>query len=199
MLITRRRTLRGLALGVALISLAWTIDWTWRDRSYPNEKLTLRGVPNFGRVSPLLYRGGQPDATGFVGLRNLGVDAVVSFTLGEEGAKAEAANVARLGMEYVWLPWSTTQVPQPELVRTFLDYLREHPQETVFVHCKAGVDRTGVMIAIARIAIDRWPTQTAVDEMNAFHYHFLFLPHLQSFVRRFDPADYLSLGGPASD
>ena len=172
---------------IAVIGIAWAIDDAWRNASYPEEKLTLRGVTNFGRVGPRLYRGGQPSEEGLASLRALGVDTVISFTLGKEGTKAEAAHAVRLGMDYVTLPWSTMGVPDPEQVRIFLNYLREHPDRTVFVHCKAGADRTGVMIALSRIALDKWPVQRAIDEMNAFHYHFVFLPHLQRFVEHFQP------------
>lgn len=181
------RPLRWLAAVIAVIGIAWAIDDAWRNASYPEEKLTLPGVTNFGRVGPRLYRGGQPSEEGFTGLRALGVNTVISFTLGEEGDKAEAARTARLGMDFVALPWSTMEVPEPDQVRTFLTYLREHPERTIFVHCKAGADRTGVMIALSRIALDGWTAQRAVDEMNAFHYHFIFLPHLQRFVERFRP------------
>lgn len=172
---------------IAVIGIAWAIDDAWRNASYPEEKLTLRGVTNFGRVGPRLYRGGQPSEEGLASLRALGVDTVISFTLGKEGTKAEAAHAVRLGMDYVTLPWSTMGVPDPEQVRIFLNYLQEHPDRTVFVHCKAGADRTGVMIALSRIALDKWPVQRAIDEMNAFHYHFVFLPHLQRFVEHFQP------------
>jgi protein tyrosine/serine phosphatase len=180
-----RRFAQSLAVLVALAGIAWAIDTVWRDRSYPNEKAILQGVPNFGRIKPHLYRGGQPSEEGFAGLRALGIDTVISFTLGEEGARAESDLVGRLGMRHIALPWSAEEVPQPDQVGEFLEYLRDHPDRTVFVHCKAGADRTGVMIALSRIAIDGWPTQKAVDEMNAFHYHFIFLPHLQRFVERF--------------
>ena len=182
-----RRALGWLVAAIVLIGSVWAVDFVWRDLSYRNEKLALSGVPNFGRITPRLYRGGQPSEDGIAGLRALGVNTIISFTLGEEGARAEAAQAARLGMNYVSLPWSTEDVPDPEQVHVFLDYLRDHPELTVFVHCKAGADRTGVMIALARMTLDRWPAQKAVDEMNAFHYHFLFLPHLQRFVERFNP------------
>lgn len=185
--VARWRVWRWLA-GIVILGLAaWMIDFTWRDSSYPNEKFSLRGISNFGRIKPSIYRGGQPSNEGLAGLRDLGVKTIISFTLGEEGAKAEAAEAARLGMDYIGLPWSTEEVPEPDQVQTFLSYLREHPDRTVFVHCKAGADRTGVMIALSRIAIDDWPAQRAIDEMNAFHYHFMFLPHLQRFVEAFRP------------
>ena len=186
----RRRLLRWTVIVLAVLGLAWAVDWTWRDRSYPSEKAALLGVPNLGRLKPNLYRGGQPSAEGFAALRDIGVETVISFTLGDEGARLEGAQVAKLGMDFVALPWSTQEVPEPDQIRTFLNYLREHPDRTVFVHCKAGSDRTGVMIALSRITIDRWPAQQAIDEMNAFHYHFIFLPHLQRFVERFRPEDW---------
>lgn len=186
--VMRSKILRTIVAVISLCLVAWAIDFAWRDASYPYEKVKLRGIPNFGRIKPGVFRGGQPSNEGLAGLQALGVKTVISFTLGEEGAKAEAAEAARLGMDYIGLPWSTEEIPEPDQVRTFLSYLREHPDRSVFVHCKAGADRTGVMIALSRIALDGWPAQRAVDEMNAFHYHFIFLPHLQRFVEGFRPS-----------
>jgi len=178
---------RWTAACVVLLSLAWAGDWIWRNRSYPHEKHSLVGVPNFGKLRPNLYRGGQPSPVGFANLRALGVDAVISFTLGEEGARLEANEVKKLGMDFLSLPWSTVEVPDRETVDTFLAYLRDHPDQTVFVHCKAGADRTGTMIALSRITTDGWPAQQALDEMAAFHFHAIFLPHLKRFVENFQP------------
>ena len=182
------RLVRVMLALVLVLGGAWATDYLWRHFSYHHEKLSLPGISNFGRIKPTIYRGGQPSDEGLANLRSLGVHTIFSFTFGEEGSKAEAAEAARLGMEYVSLPWSTVEVPEPEQVQTFLGYLQAHPDRTVFVHCKAGADRTGVMIALSRIAIDGWPPRQAVDEMNAFHYHFIFLPHLQRFVERFVPS-----------
>lgn len=181
------RTVRWTAAVVVLLSLAWAADWTLRNRSYPDEKKSLVGVPNFGRLKPNLYRGGQPSSMGFANLRAIGVDTVISFTLGEEGARVEAGEVRKLGMDFISLPWSTMGVPDRQDIDTFLNYLRDHPDRSVFVHCKAGSDRTGTMLALSRIAIDGWPARQAVDEMEAFHFHAIFLPHLKRFVENFQP------------
>jgi len=47
--------------------------------SVPAARVHHRGLPNFGIVSPRLYRGGQPEDAGFAELRNLGVDIVVNL------------------------------------------------------------------------------------------------------------------------
>ena len=37
----------------------------------------------------------------------------------------------------------------------------------------------------SRIAFDHWTAERAIDEMKAFHYRWVFLPHLQAYVERF--------------
>jgi protein tyrosine/serine phosphatase len=83
------------------------------------------------------------------------------------------------------LPWRTSDVPSDAQVEAFLALFREQPAHTVFVHCREGVDRTGVMIALYRIAIDHFTTADAVAEMKAFHYRYFFHPHLQDYVEAF--------------
>jgi hypothetical protein len=41
------------------------------------------------------------------------------------------------------------------------------------------------MVALYRIARDHWSPALAIDEMQAFHYHFILHPHLQRFVESF--------------
>jgi protein tyrosine/serine phosphatase len=136
-------------------------------------------------MSDRLYRGAQPSPEGFEALKTIGIDTVVRFSLGEEGSAAERAQVEKLGMHFVNLPWSSVHEPAADQVTAFLGLLRDHPERKVFVHCKAGSDRTGVMVALSRIALDHWTPAEAIDEMKAFHYRYVFLPHLQSYVETF--------------
>src|SRR6187455_1264233 len=137
-------------------------------RAFREEKFRIAGVPNFGRMNERLYRGAQPNSEGFANLRQMGIDTIVRLSLGEEGAARERAEVEKLGMQFVAIPWSTQESPTSEQVGAFLDVFDEPSHTRVFVHCKAGADRTGVMIALYRIRIDNWPVSRALDEMNAF-------------------------------
>ncbi len=187
MLFRRPRTILAkccLAVGLlAFTSIAgYELRWSL---SYRQEKLSLGGVGNFGKVNPHLYRGAQPTTDGFAHLRGLGVDTVVRLSLGEEGSTAERAVVESLGMRFVNLPWSSVHDPNANQIVEFLTLVREHPNRTVFVHCKAGADRTGVFVALYRIVLDHWTPSRAIDEMKAFHYRYVFLPHLESYVETF--------------
>jgi len=170
----------GLAGIVAIVAIgASELRWAAADS---DEKLSIEGVSNFGRMNARLYRGAQPTQAGFAALSRLGVNMVVKFSQGEEGAPAERATVEGLGMQFLDLPWSSAHPPPPDRLLRFLTLLRDHPSMVVFAHCKAGSDRTGVMIAASRIVFDHWTAARAIEEMNAFHYHYMFLPHLQTYV-----------------
>lgn len=44
----------------------------------------------------------------------------------------------------------------------------------IYVHCKAGVDRTGMVIAHYRIIIQKWTKEAAVAEMKAMGMHWWY-------------------------
>lgn len=156
-----------------------------------NEKMTLPGVANFGRLSTHVYRGAQPQVAAYPSLKALGIDTVVRLSTGEEFIDGERGHVESLGMRFVSLPWRAADLPTDDQVRAFLDLFRQDPARTIFVHCREGADRTGVMMAIYRIAIDHFTTEQAVAEMKAFHYRYLFHPHLQTYVEAFPTAQLL--------
>ena len=165
-------------------------------------RLTIEGVPNAGQVTPNLYRGGQPTATGFDALASMGINIVVDLRGSREG---ESERVAKLGMRYVAIPWHCP-FPKDETFARFLILLRQNPGKKVFVHCRLGDDRTGMMVAAYRMAEQKWTATEAMKEMEAFGFstpHHLICPSLssyeESFPQRFksDPA-FDGLRAPAA-
>jgi protein tyrosine phosphatase (PTP) superfamily phosphohydrolase (DUF442 family) len=140
------------------------------------------GVPNWGRVTDMLYRGGQPSTVGFKALQQMGVAIIVNFRDEPEETFSERREVESMGIKYVNIPWSGSDQPSSWQVVQFLDLVRANPQAKIFVHCKRGADRTGVMIAAYRIAVERKTVTDADSEMNRFHYDRFWLPHLQRYV-----------------
>lgn len=134
------------------------------------EKVELRGIPNFGKVTTTLYRGGQPSKDGFDELKKLGVQIVVN--LRDDNSERERSAVTAAGLEYVAIPWNCHH-PANSLAARFLEVLRENPEKKIFVHCHAGVDRTGLMVAVYRMAEQRWTPEQASDEMKDFGFNFI--------------------------
>jgi tyrosine-protein phosphatase SIW14 len=141
-----------------------------------------RGLPNFGRVSESLYRGGQPTLDGFKTLRAMGVGMVVNLRDDRAEMATEQRQVESLGMKYIGIPWSASHKPSSAQVVEFLDVVRANPNTKIYVHCRRGADRTGVMIAAYRIAVEHKSVAEAVSEMHRFHYDWLFRPQLKRYV-----------------
>jgi protein tyrosine phosphatase (PTP) superfamily phosphohydrolase (DUF442 family) len=178
----RRRIVLVAIAVVAVASALVGLEELHEARAFAFEKLAVRGVPNVGRIGLRLYRGGQPSTDGFVELRKMGINTIVSFTLDGEGARAEEREVVSLGLRYEHLPWSASTIPARDDVERFLKLTDGDPSSVVFAHCKAGADRTGVMIAAYRHAVSAWSLTDAIDEMNAFGYEREFHPQLQRYV-----------------
>ena len=115
------------------------------DRSL-GRHLFIEGVPNFGEVTPMLYRGGQPTREGFDKLAKMGINIVVDTGR----SKSDEKQIKQLGMRYVSLAWYCP-FPKDDVFARFLKLIKENPDKKIFVHCRLGNDRTGMMIAAYRI------------------------------------------------
>jgi tyrosine-protein phosphatase SIW14 len=141
----------------------------------------LRGLPNFGRVTDKLYRGGQPTSNGFNALHAKGVGIVVNLRDDREVA-AETREVESLGMKSIGIPWSASHEPSSAQIVEFLDLVRANRDTKIFVHCRRGADRTGVMIAAYRVAVEHESTAKAISEMHRYHYDWLFRSQLKRYI-----------------
>jgi protein-tyrosine phosphatase len=147
-------------------------------------KLQEKGVPNFGEVTPSLYRGGLLSTTGLKTLAKMGVNIVVDTHANDAGEEREAKS---LGMKYVAIPWHCPW-PRDEVFAKFLKVLHENKGEKVFVHCRLGDDRTGMMVAAYRMAEEGWSADEAMNEMRTFGFtraHHFICPGLASYEKHF--------------
>jgi protein tyrosine phosphatase (PTP) superfamily phosphohydrolase (DUF442 family) len=125
------------------------------------EPMQVAGLPNLHKVSPGLYRGAQPTPAGFKELKNLGVRTVINL---REPA-ADRAGLQGTGLACECIPMTAFH-PRDEDVVRFLQIVARADGAPVFVHCKRGADRTGLMCAIYRIAVQGWSKEQALAEMT---------------------------------
>ena len=149
------------------------------------QKRRIQGISNFGEVTPRLFRGAQPNKRGYEALAKMGIDIVVD-TRGNR-TKSEGKEVRRHGMQYVAIPWHCP-FPRDESFARFLRLMRDNPNKKVFVHCRLGDDRTGMMIAAYRMAAEGWTADEAMIEMRQFGFnrvHHMICPRLASYEKDF--------------
>ena len=112
--------------------------------------------------------------------------AIVVDTRGNR-ADGEGREVGRLGMKYVSIPWHCP-FPHDEVFVKFLKLVRDNPEKKIFVHCRLGDDRTGMMVAAYRMAREGWTADEAMLEMQHFGFssaHHFICPGLASYERNF--------------
>lgn len=159
--------MRRLVIALACWTLAGCAPTTRvADASAPHVPLA-----RFQRVDAQLYRGSQPDASGFRFLRDLGIRTVINLRLEADARETdERATVESLGMRYVNVPvpdgsfFTRSRTIPPDAIQTFFDVVDAPDTGPVFVHCRRGADRTGALIAFYRIARNGWDQVRAYNE-----------------------------------
>ena len=141
-------------------------------------------IDNFGEVSPTYFRGAQPAGSDYATLASFGIKTVIDlqkdFEVGEERL-VEAA-----GMKFVRIPMTTRVAPTAAQIETFLQAVNDPANQPVYVHCKGGKHRTGVMTAVFRMTEDEWTADQAFSEMKRYKFGMDFLhPEFKRFVYAF--------------
>lgn len=122
------------------------------------------GLPVFYQVDEGLYRGAQPSPEGIERLARMGIRTVISLRQPSRAMVEERRQVERLGMRWVHIPMWFWWSPSDRQVRQFLSVATDPASRPVFVHCRQGRNRAGVMCAVYRVAYQGWDPQHAYAE-----------------------------------
>jgi len=149
------------------------------------QRLDLPGLPNFYQVSDNLYRGAQPTAEGMKQLEKLGIKTVVNL----RSVRSDREELDGTGLAYEHIKMTTWNTETEDVVR-FVQIVTDENRTPVFVHCRHGADRTGMMCAIYRIAVQGWSKDEAIEEMTkgGFGFHRLWR-NLVDYIHNMDIDD----------
>ena len=150
------------------------------------------GLPNLFRVNSSLYRSAQPTKEGFEFLdkqaslanRDRPIKTVVSLRAFHDDALLVPASSALRLEQIRFIAWWH---PENEDVVKFLRIATTPALQPVLVHCQHGSDRTGIMVAIYRVAFEGWTKARATDEM--INGGFGFDPMWQNLIRYIEELD----------
>ena len=134
-------------------------------------------IKDFCVVTPnVLWRGARPDKNGAAWLIQQGVRTIVNLELILDDKPAFGlATVAETKMFEVGYfrirDWEPLPILAPSVVDDhvahFLAIVSQQPKP-VYVHCRSGVNRTGVMAAAYRVLIEGVSDEDAIEEMRRY-------------------------------
>ena len=173
-------------LGGAMILFARRSS-TGKEPAVPDhwaKKIPSKEIDNLHQVTPQIYRGCQPKAREMRELAELGVRTVVNLRTDEDADQRHAKDT-KLRCVSLPISWSPFRRPDDDVIVRFLRLVTDSKQQPVFVHCRQGVDRTGLMIAVYRIVIQGWERDEAVREMKYVGFHSRY-SIFERYLRKFD-------------
>ena len=147
------------------------------------EAITLEGVPNLHRLTPMLYRSEQPTALGMQNLEKLGIRTVINlraFNDDDEEVKGTSLRTERVKI----LTWRIDDKHVIEVMRM----LKKPENGPFLIHCQHGADRTGLMSAMYRILEQGWTPEDALKELvdGGYGYHSMW-KNIVRYVQSVDP------------
>jgi protein-tyrosine phosphatase len=110
----------------------------------------VEGVSHLRAVDGKVWRGARPSEGGYETLAEAGVTTVVDLRA-EDNVADDQAYGRRLGLRIVSMPIRDGQLPSAAQVEQFVNLVDES-DGYLFVHCGAGVGRTGAMSAAYLVA-----------------------------------------------
>lgn len=144
---------------------------------YAHSKRFREVVP--GRV----FRSGQMTVEGFtemirehhirlvINVQDDYPDPDVEHGFGSSETIKESELCKQLGVAYLFIQpnlISRRRIPaeRPEAIDRFLSLMDDAANYPVLIHCKAGLHRTGVLLAVYRMEYQNWAPERALEEMK---------------------------------
>jgi hypothetical protein len=125
------------------------------------------GFRSFAVVVPnILSRSGQPSIIDFRWLKEHGWKSDIDLRSEADDSKIEGFN--ELGLNYLVLQIVDLSVPSEQQAQQYLSFVTNPLNQPALVHCKAGIGRTGIMVALYRYMVQGWTMDDAISESHLF-------------------------------
>ncbi|MBU6374906.1 MAG: tyrosine-protein phosphatase [Bdellovibrionales bacterium] len=146
-------------------------------------------IVRFNEVEPgKVYRGGKPENyQDLLALKNLGVRTILNLRNNRDYVEWQSILAESLGMRVINRPTASLFSPTDRHVDEIQAMLNNPELQPVFIHCKHGKDRTGLMIGLYRVETQGWTPERAYSEMRAIGFNPVLFRLYQYFWNRTEP------------
>jgi tyrosine-protein phosphatase SIW14 len=118
-------------------------------------------------VAPGIYRGSRPeDLKDLLQLKDMGIKTIFNLVTDRSDREWEDRMAAVMGMNVVSVPIIPWAIPSEEKVNFLLAEIQKPENQPVFLHCRHGKDRTGLIFGLYRVEVQGWDPREAYAEMR---------------------------------
>lgn len=143
---------------------------------------------NFHVVAPGVWRSAQPNPESLRKMKLHGLKTLVNLRLDGEAEPWENELAGELGVRYYQFPLSASLVVPVKTVDAVLSILSDPKYQPVLIHCHAGKDRTGMIVAAYKIENTGWPFRDIYQEMKMYGYDEILFPEMLKTLRLWSAA-----------
>lgn len=130
---------------------------------------------NLHPVADGIWRGARPGTRGLDQLAAMGVKTIVDLDNQSRFVGPETEEAAKRGIVVINQPMSWAWLPNDDEMNQTLALLADPSLRPMFVHCKLGDDRTGLVIGLHRVFNQGWAPADAYAEMLQRGFHPLLI------------------------
>lgn len=137
-------------------------------------------TPNLHRVDAKVWRSGQPDRRDFRDLQKAGIRQVLCLRKwhDDQGLATDLTQYR--------VPMEASRLNDEEMFAALSILVRS--EGPILVHCWHGADRTGAVVALYRMVVQRWPRERAIAELMETRYghHANTFPNIREYLLQVD-------------
>jgi protein tyrosine phosphatase (PTP) superfamily phosphohydrolase (DUF442 family) len=143
------------------------IEFVGPRQNIPKDTPAEAGFWSFAVIkNSILSRSGQPTLKEFEWLKKKGWKSIVN--LRKESDDLAIDGFSSLGFNYLHLPIQDGLPPTDDQAKKFLEFVQNPSNWPIHIHCRGGIGRAGVMVALYRVKIDNWSKDEAIEESRQF-------------------------------
>jgi tyrosine-protein phosphatase SIW14 len=131
-------------------------------------------------VAPNIYRGSRPeDLKDLLQLKEMGIKTIYNLFTDRNEREWETRLAEAMGMRVVEVPINPWLPVSDEKVNFLLAEIQKPENQPVYLHCRHGKDRTGLVFGLFRVEVQGWDPREAYTEMReiGFTPWLVFLEH----------------------
>ncbi len=147
---------------LVLLSCAGSVDSQARTLS----------IQNFAGVNANIYRGGRPSASDLSILKSkYKIKTIIDLEDQSSVMAVEQKNAEAIGINWIKEEMSATVVPGDSELADINEILTDPSYFPIYVHCLHGEDRTGLVIGLYDVEVQKMDPAVAYQEMLRSGFH----------------------------